>query len=375
MSFQISGTKGFSKIIKVVMEKRKVICGIQQVGIGVHNADQAWAWYRDILGVDVKILGAEGVAERMLPYTGGKPQPRYAVLVVNLRGGGGFEVWEPRGRQLNYISFTPEFGDYGIFACKVKSRNVREAYEKMKAKGVEILTEPRKAPSGKEHFFMLDPWKNLFEIETDDYVFVDEDKCTGGNNGAVLGVSDMDKSIHFYSSIMDYDKVEYDVTGVFDDLKGVPGGQYKLRRVMLTRSKPVEGPLSPVLGTSHIELVQRIEEEGTPAPRKLYEGRFWGDPGFIHLCFDIRNMEEIRKASEALGHKFVCDGGRDFKMGEADGHFTYIEDPDGTLIEFVETFKIPIIKKLGIYLNLAKRDDIKSLPSWILKCLKFMKSK
>ena len=222
---------------------------------------------------------------------------------------------------------------------------------------------------------MLDPWKNLFEIETDDYVFVDEDKCTGGNNGAVLGVSDMDKSIHFYSSIMDYDKVEYDVTGVFDDLKGVPGGQYKLRRVMLTRSKPVEGPLSPVLGTSHIELVQRIEEEGTPAPRKLYEGRFWGDPGFIHLCFDIRNMEEIRKASEALGHKFVCDGGRDFKMGEADGHFTYIEDPDGTLIEFVETFKIPIIKKLGIYLNLAKRDDIKSLPSWILKCLKFMKSK
>ena len=144
---------------------------------------------------------------------------------------------------------------------------------------------------------------------------------------------------------------------------------------MLTRSKPIEGPLSQVLGTSHIELVQRIVGEGVPAARKLYEGRLWGDPGFIHLCFDIRNMEEIRKTSEALGHKFVCDGGRDFKMGEANGHFTYIEDPDGTLIEFVETFKIPIIKKLGIYLNLEKREDSKPLPAWILKCLRFIETK
>ena len=85
--------------------------------------------------------------------------------------------------------------------------------------------------------------------------------------------------------------------------------------------------------------------------------------------------KEIRKASEALGHKFVCDGGRDFKMGEANGHFTYIEDPDGTLIEFVETFKIPIIKKLGIYLNLEKREDSKPLPAWILKCLRFIETK
>lgn len=62
-------------------------------------------------------------------------------------------------------------------------------------------------------------------------------------------------------------------------------------------------------------------------------------------------------------------------MGEADGHFTYIEDPDGTLIEFVETFKIPILKKFGIYLHLEKRDDSKPLPTWVMKCLRFMKSK
>lgn len=357
------------------MEKRKVICGIQQVGIGVANADQTWGWYKKVFGIDTKILGAEGVAERMLPYTGGKPQKRYAVLVLNLRGGGGFEIWEPRGRELKYVEFTPQLGDYGIFASKIKSRNVRDAYEDMKVHGVEILTEPRKSPEGLEHFFVKDPYGNIIDIETDDYCFINEDKNTGGANGATLGVSDMDRSIKFYAATTGYDKVIYDQTGIFEDLEGVPGGEYKMRRVRLGRSGPLEGPLSEVMGTSYIELVQRIIEEGVPAPRKLYEGRWWGDPGYIHLCFDVRNMEAVRKDCEAIGHPFVCDGGRDFKMGEADGHFTYVEDPDGTLIEFVETFKIPVLKKFGIYLHLENKDDVKPLPRIITKALRFLKSK
>ena len=46
------------------MAKRKVICGIQQVGIGVNDADKCWAWYRDIFGVDVKMVGdVKGVCD------------------------------------------------------------------------------------------------------------------------------------------------------------------------------------------------------------------------------------------------------------------------------------------------------------------------
>jgi hypothetical protein len=62
-------------------------------------------------------------------------------------------------------------------------------------------------------------------------------------------------------------------------------------------------------------------------------------------------------------------------MGEAAGYFSYIEDPDGALIEFVETHKIPILKKFGWYLNLRKRDPHKSLPDWIVNALKFSKVK
>jgi hypothetical protein len=49
----------------------------------------------------------------------------------------------------------------------------------------------------------------------------------------------------------------------------------------------------------------------------------------------------------------------------------YIEDPDGTLIELVETHKVPILKKIGWFLDLRKRDQEKPLPTWMIKMLAF----
>ena len=330
---------------------------------------EAWKWYYDIFGYDVKIVDDEGVAERMLPYTGGKPQPRRSGIAVNLRGGGGFEIWQPKGRELNYLKEPVKLGDLGILIGKIKTGDIEAAYNTFINKGVDVISEITAAPTGQRHFFMKDLYGNLFQVEQDDYVFIDEKKPTGGANGAVIGVSDMEKSLPFYRQLLDYDKVVFDQTAVFDDLKALPNGDGRLRRVILERSKPIEGPLSQLLGTSHLELIQAIDAPG----KKLYEGRYWGDPGFIHLCFDVRNMEAVKAQTEALGHPFVCDSGTDFGMGDADGQFTYVEDPDGTLIEFVETFKIPIAKKLGLYLNLKKKDDRK--PLGILKLLRFAKIK
>ncbi len=349
--------------------KSKIICGIQQLGIGVNDFVEAWKWYYDIFGYDVKIVDDEGVAERMLPYTGGKPQPRRSGIAVNLRGGGGFEIWQPKGRELNYLKEPVKLGDFGILIDKIKTGDIEAAYNTFINKGVDVISEIVASPTSQRHFFMKDPYGNLFQIEQDGYVFINENKPTGGANGAVIGVSDMEKSLPFYRQLLDYDKVVFDQTAVFDDLKSLPNGEGRLRRVILERSKPIEGPLSQLMGTSHLELIQAIDAPG----KKLYEGRYWGDPGFIHLCFDVRNMEAVKAQTEALGHPFVCDSGTDFGMGDADGHFTYVEDPDGTLIEFVETFKIPIAKKLGLYLNLKSKDDRK--PLGILKLLRFAKIK
>ena len=334
--------------------KSKIICGIQQVGIGVDDFVKAWQWYYDNFGFQIKVVDDEGVAERMLPYTGGKPQPRRSGIAVNIRGGGGFEIWQPKGRELNHL----------------KAPDIEVAYNTFGNKGLDIISKINTSPTGQRQFFMKDLYGNLFQIEQDNYVFVDDKTLlTGGANGAVIGVSDIDRSLPFYTKLLGYDKVAFDQTGIFEDLEALEGGKNTLRRVILERSKPIEGPVSNLLGTSHLELIQSVNGPG----KKLYEGRYWGDPGFIHLCFDVRNMNAIKGEAEAMGHPFVCDSGADFGMGDANGHFTYVEDPDGTLIEFVETFKIPIVKKFGLYLNLARKDDHK--PLGIMKLLRFAKVK
>ena len=95
----------------------------------------------------------------------------------------------------------------------------------------------------------------------------------------------------------------------------------------------------------------------------LSEHAHYAPPG---IYFDI---------TKEKGHPFTIDGGENFDMGEAAGHFSYIEDPDGALIEFVQTKKVPIMKKLGWYLDLRKRDTSKPLPDWMLKALKFNRVK
>jgi hypothetical protein len=91
-------------------------------------------------------------------------------------------------------------------------------------------------------------------------------------------------------------------------------------------------------------------------------------------------MDALRSECESKGFAFTVDSTHTLKtdtfdMGEAAGHFAYIEDPDSTLIEFVETDKIPIMKKFGWYLDLRKRDPRKPLPNWILKTLKYSRVK
>ena len=349
-------------------QKEKIICGIQQVGIGVTDVSESWRWYNKLLGFDLKVFDDEGVAELMLPYTGGKPQPRRAILALNPMGGGGLEIWQPKGREIRYPDDKVRLGDYGICACKLKTNNIEKAYETAQKNGIKLLSTITNSPFGQKHFFIKDKDNNVFEFESNNFVFIKAGLPSGGVNGVTIGVSDMDKSIEFYKNLLDYDIVVGDHTGIFDDMGGVCGANNKMRRVLLRRSKTV-GPLCEVLGDSQIELIQNFDIE----PRKIFANRYWGDIGYIHVCFDIRNMDILKKKAEETGHPFVCDSGDKFDMGEANGHFSYVEDPDGTLIEFVETHKIPIIKKLGISINLNNRDNTKPLPRFITQAFKFMR--
>ncbi|MFN0215476.1 MAG: VOC family protein, partial [Saprospiraceae bacterium] len=326
------------------------ISGIQQVGIGVSNVHDAFKWYRQHFGMDVPIFEEAAEAGLMLPYTDGKPQSRHAILALNMFGGGGMEIWQYTGRTPVPPAFQPQLGDLGIGICKIKSADVQASFHYLRKRGVNIQTNPAPRPDGQEHFFVNDPWGNTFEIVgSKDWFSTPAPGSnpagrspTGGVYGVFIGVSDMERSLKFYAEILGYQTVVYDYVDDFADWHGVDGGFGRYRRVLLRHPEKRKGPFSTLLGDTEIELVQSLDRQ----PVKIFENRLWGDLGYIHLCFDITGMTEMKRLCLEKGSPFTVDSSGSFDMGEAAGYFSYIEDPDGTLIEFVETHKVPILKKL-----------------------------
>lgn len=343
-----------------------MISGIQQVGVGTVDFRKSWNWYIEMFGINVRILEDDTVAERMLPYTGGKPWKRHACIAVNLQGGGGFEIWQYSNRKPTPCPFTVAVGDLGIFAAKLNCRDVKAFYKELSSKW-KGCTEPETLPDGTPCFYVKDLYGNIFQIVENKSIFIEQHRLTGGMAGAVIGVTDMEASIKFYKEVLGYTIMKSDTTGPFSRYDIMPAADKECRRVILAVPKR-KGAFADLFGDSTIELVQALER----TPRKIYKDRYWGDPGFIQICFDVSGMDSLKKFCAAKGHPFTvdsCPNGEVFDMGDASGRFTYIEDPDGTLIEFVETGKVPIVKKLGIGIDMTKRNPEKPLPKILFRLM------
>ncbi len=343
------------------------INGIQQIGIGVESLNAAWNWYSKAFGFNVRVFEDNSVAAFMLPYTGGLPQKRHAALTVNMSGGGGLEIWQYTERIPLKPKFQIMFGDLGINAIKIKCRSIDNAYKHLVKMSVSNLSAINTNPDGSKYFFLNDPFGNLFQVvETNTSWFSKKKSPTGGVLGAIIGVTNMDRSLKLYQNVLGYSKVISDQISARQDFMDNSKKMAQFRSVLLTHPDIKMGAFSELLGTTQIELIQCLDRQ----PQKIFENRFWGDLGYIHLCFDVNNMKQLEKECNNSGFPFTIDSasqsGKSFDMGEAAGHFSYIEDPDGTLIEFVETHKVPILKKLGIYFNLKKRDNLKPLPKWLI---------
>ncbi|TDE12538.1 VOC family protein [Dyadobacter psychrotolerans] len=340
-----------------------LISGIQQVGVGVQNVPEAWQWYRRVLGFDVPVFDDKAEAPLMTPYTGGKVHQRHAALAINMAGGGGLEIWSFTSRTSQPANFKLELGDLGINAVRFKAPDVKMAHEWVKSKSKEAVGPLSSLPEG-EGFWGNDPYGNIFQITSDTSWFQKTGHAVGGVAGVVVGVSDVDKSLAFYRNLLEPMEIVYDKTGVFEDLPTSISGQ-RFRRVLLRKHFTPEGAFAKLLGNIQIELIQALDR----TPKKLFENRYWGDCGYIHLCFDTLDMATLKTKIQAQGYPFTVDSEKSFGMESAAGRFAYVEDPDGTLIELVETHKLPILKKIGWFLDIQKRKTNKPLPDWMLKLL------
>ncbi len=284
------------------------ICGIQQVGIGTQDLHRDWKWYRRAFGMDIRVFEDAAEAPLMIQYTGGVVQKRVAALALNMKGGGGFEIWQYTSRKAQPANFSVEIGDFGFLAVKMKVKNAEKAFDQLKKIGVTALTSPARNPAGDMHFYVVDNSGNWFDIVESKNWFREDKGITGGVYGMVVGVSDMEKALRFYSNLLGFDKVLSDNSDTASDLSGIPGSNHSMRRVILGQSNQGVGPFTPLLGANQIELIQTTDKKG----RKIFADRFWGDQGFIHLCFDVRNMDGLKEKAASLNHSFTVDSANSF---------------------------------------------------------------
>ena len=337
------------------------LSGIQQIGIGVTDADKAMHLYKDLFGMDVLVFDDVAQASLMTQYTGKKAYNRRAILTMNLQGGGGIEIWQFLDRK-PIDSNAVHLGDLGIYAAIIKSTSIEKSHKRLKSIDRISVSDIEICKSGATYFYVNDGI-NLFKIVPQEEWFQKGNHDLGGIIGSVIGVSNMEKSLHFYQEILGIDLILYDYE-VFEN-------NNKYRKVGLQKLATGKGAFNKLLGNITVELVEVLDKK----PNKIYENRFWGDCGFIHLCFDVLDMDALKILSENNGYKFTVDSSNTFAMDNASGRFCYVEDPDGTLIELVETHKVPIFKKLGWFLDLRKRNREKPLPNWMIKMLALSKVK
>lgn len=297
------------------------IGGIQQVGIGVSNAESAFDYYKTNFGFNVKIFDDAATATLMKQYTGDEAQSRRAILSLNENGGGGFEIWQFTSR---IPQAAKEFGpgDLGIVALGVHSANTNEAH------------------------WQRDGFGNLFR-------HIPEAKSSGVRE-VFIGVSSLEKSLPFYQNLLVNSKVTNSTIEYC-------GKTFKTASLFI--AKPGKTAFSKILGEFTITLIESAEGQ------HYYKNRFWGDKGFIHMCLDVENMDGLKAHCAKNNMAFSVDSESNFDMGDTGGRFAYVEDPDGTLIELVEVLKFPISKKPRIQIPLHWK-ILKPLPMSLLKVLK-----
>ncbi len=86
-------------------------------------------------------------------------------------------------------------------------------------------------------------------------------KSTGGSYGAVIGTTNPEKAMRLYGGVLGYDKIIYDKEDTFEDLKDIPGGSGKFRRVLLQHSEVRKGPFARLFGPTEIELIQSLDRK------------------------------------------------------------------------------------------------------------------
>ena len=317
---------------------------LQHVGIGVKDIDNSYEFYRKHLGFRIKLSESEYDIWELESMFGRKPRMRIHNS-SNPYGGPSLELFQHIDTSPMERSGTPSWADRGMLELGIEVRGLKKLYQKMESKGVNFLSEIRKLDvnSGKNwlYVYLKDQEGQLIQLlEMDDKDSIGSRKAkVRGINHVGIGVSDIERSISFYSGVLGFDKTIYRGKSEASLMSQVMPSHGELEVVILARSAGSTAQLSSFNG-GMIKLIHSKNSMGS----HIFEGRRFGDPGLTEIAFDVDGIHDVYKMVIENGAKpLVPPTEFDWGFGPR-GALAYIEDTEGNVIELVELkslFKLP----------------------------------
>ena len=314
-----------------------MINAMQHIGQGVRDVDTTYDFYKRLLGFKIK-LNDLTVASKEMASVIGSVETMRMMMAVNAKGGGIIELIEHKSRPITGIPEDGLYGNYGILEAGYGVRNIEKVISDLKTKGVHFLTPicELQLNNGRRwrYAYLKDPDGLPLQLTEDSQPGVLDVPQAGvyGVTHVGIGVSNLDRSKEFYKTALGFDRLLYEFEGIVPEMESVAGRPLRAKMAILERSLPPTGSMANLLPRGVIKLYEVLDRKG----RHIYDGRCWGDIGCMEMCLDVSNLLETVEAMKKKGIKIYLPP-VEIGMGTGSkGLVAYIQDPDGTTIEFVE---------------------------------------
>ena len=318
-----------------------MINAMQHIGQGVRDVDTTYNFYKGLLGFKVK-LNDLTVASKEMASVIGSVETMRMMMAVNAKGGGIIELIEHKSRPITGLPDDGLYGNYGILEAGYGVRNIEKVVSGFKAKGVQFLTPicELQLKNGRRwrYAYLKDPDGLPLQLTEDLQPGASSapQAAVHGVTHVGIGVSNLDRSKEFYKSALGFDRLLYEFEGVVPEMEPVAGRPLRAKMAILERSLPPTGPMASLLPRGVIKLYEVLDRKG----RHIYDGRCWGDIGCMEFCLDVSDLLSTVDAMKKKGIKIYLPP-VEINMGSGSkGLVAYIQDPDGTTVEFVEVKSI-----------------------------------
>ena len=313
-----------------------MINALQHVGQGVWDTDKTYRFYKRFFGYKVKLSDLTISDQDMAPIIGSVESLR-ALMAMNAKGGGILELIEYKSCPIRPYPNDGGYGNYGILEVGYGVSNIDSVVADLSSQGVQFLTPVYDIRLSEDRIwrcaYLLDPDGLRLQLVEE----LGSAHSTGqrpeirGILHVGIGVSDLARSMTFYESMLNFDKVVCEFEGHIPEMDPLTNGPISLKLAILERSQPTKSPVDFLpKGT-----VKLFEVPGYPG-KHIYDGRRWGDIGCMEFCLDVTDIETTTEEIRSKGVDTFLDP-TEVDMGSGTkGVFVYIRDPDGTIVELAE---------------------------------------